>query len=103
LAGVSFNEFAESLETLNRKGVDYLISYDGECGGREYGRDLPPELGCRKVMLKAGLSSQALLLGRKSVTYEALYVSKGLASTMPDVEAESTALESNFFPEAVSW
>ena len=103
LAGVSFNEFAESLETLNRKGVDYLISYDGECGGREYGRDLPPELGCRKVMLKAGLSSQALLLGRKSVTYEALYVSKGLASTMPDVEAANAPLESNFFPEAVSW
>ena len=103
LSGVAFNEFAESLETLNRRGVDYLISYDGECGGREYGRDLPPELGCRKVMLKAGLSSQALLLGRKSVTYEALYVSKGLASAIPAVEAENAAQKSNFFPEAVSW
>ena len=103
LSGLSFDEFAESLETLNRKGVDYLISYDGECGGREYGRDLPPELGCRKVMLKAGLSSQALLLGRKSVTYEALYVSRGLSSLMPDVQVVKTLQEDFFFPEAASW
>ena len=80
LSGLSFDEFVESLEVLNRRGIDYLISYDGACGGREYGRDLPAELGCRKVMLKAGLSSQALFLGRKAVTYEALYVSRGLAS-----------------------
>jgi DNA adenine methylase len=29
-------------------------------------------------MLNAGLSSQALLLGKKSTTYEALYLSKNL-------------------------
>lgn len=103
LSGLSFNEFAESLEVLNRKGVDFLISYDGACGGREYGQDLPEGLGCRKVMLKAGLSSQALLLGRKSVTYEALYVSKGLIPLMPTVKAETSAQESDFFPEAASW
>ena len=103
LSGVSFNEFADSLEVLNRKGVDFLISYDGACGGREYGQDLPEGLGCRKVMLKAGLSSQALLLGRKSVTYEALYVSKGLIPFMPTVKAETSAQESDFFPEAASW
>lgn len=103
LSGLSFDEFAESLEVLNRKGVDYLISYDGACGGREYGRDLPAELECRKVMLKAGLSSQALFLGRKSVTYEALYVSKGLVSLMPDIQTEKNIRESDFFPEAASW
>ena len=103
LSGLSFNEFAESLETLNRKGIDYLISYDGACGGREYGQELPEELGCRKVMLKAGLSSQALFLGHKSITYEALYVSKGLVSLMPDDKAEKAAQESDFFPEAASW
>lgn len=103
LSGVPFNEFAESLEELNRKGIDFLISYDGACGGREYGRELPAELGCRKVMLKAGLSSQALLLGRKSVTYEALYVSKGLASLVPCVEIGRSVHEPDFFPEAASW
>ena len=78
LAGVEFDDFADSIETLNRKGVDFLISYDGECGGREYGKELPNELGCTKILLNAGLSTQATLLGKRSTTYEALYVSKNL-------------------------
>jgi len=103
LSGLSFEEFSESLEVLNRKGVDYLISYDGVCGEREYGHDLPAELGCQKVMLRAGLSSQALFLGRKSVTYESLYVSRGLIPLMPDFKTERSVRESDFFPEAASW
>ena len=103
LSGLPFEEFAESLETLNRRGIDYLISYDGACGGREYGRELPAELGCRKVMLKAGLSSQALFLGRKSVTYEALYVSRGLVSLMPSLLEGKVVQDTLFFPEAASW
>ena len=103
LSGLSFDEFVNSLDTLNRRGVDYLISYDGVCGEREYGRDIPKELGCRKVMLRAGLSSQALFLGRKAVTYEALYVSRRLASTMPDSSMGKTIQESFIFPEAASW
>lgn len=78
LAGVPFEEFAEALKILNLKGVDYLISYDGICGGKEYGEDLPDSLHCKKIMLNAGLSSQALLLGRKSTTFEALYISEAL-------------------------
>lgn len=78
-AGVPFAEFSRSLETLNEKGVDYLISYDGVCGAKEYGQDLPESLGCKKVMLAAGLSSQSLLLGRKSATVESLYISGSLA------------------------
>lgn len=77
-AGVSFDEFAESIKILERKGVDYLISYDGECGGKEYGEELPSSLHCQKIMLNAGLSSQSLLLGKKSTTFEALYVSEAL-------------------------
>lgn len=77
-SGVPFDEFAEAINILNSKKVDYLISYDGICGGKEYGEDLPESLGCKKIMLNAGLSSQALLLGKKSTTYEALYVSESL-------------------------
>ena len=77
-AGVPFDEFAEAIEILNRKGVDYLISYDGECGGKEYGEELPASLGCKKVLLNAGVSSQSVLLGKKSTTFEALYISKNL-------------------------
>ena len=40
--------------------------------------DIPENLGLRKVLLNAGLSSQSVLLGRKEVTYEALYLSDKL-------------------------
>lgn len=53
-AGVPFDEFAEAIETLNRKGVDYSISYDGECSGKEYGEELLASLGCKKVFIKCG-------------------------------------------------
>lgn len=78
LAGVPFEEFADALKILNRRGIDYLISYDGACGGKAYGENLPDSLHCKKVMLNAGLSSQAILLGRKSMTFEALYISEAL-------------------------
>ena len=77
-AGVPFDEFADSIKILERKGVDYLISYDGVCGGKEYGVELPSSLHCKKIMLNAGLSSQAILLGKKSTTLEALYISDAL-------------------------
>lgn len=77
-SGVPFDEFAEAIKMLNDKRVDYLISYDGICGNKEYGEDLPESLGCKKIMLNAGISSQALLLGKKCTTFEALYISKSL-------------------------
>lgn len=79
-SGVPFDEFTAAIKTLNEKRIDYLISYDGECGGKEYGEELPQDLGCKKILLNAGLSSQATLLGKKSTTYEALYISKSLIS-----------------------
>lgn len=82
-SGIDFNSFVEAIDDLNRRGIDFLISYDGSCGAKRYGEDLPKELGLHKVLLKAGLSSQSLLLGRKDVTYEALYISRGLQDSMP--------------------
>lgn len=82
-SGIDFNSFVEAIDDLNRRGIDFLISYDGACGTKQYGEDLPEELGLRKVLLRAGLSSQSLLLGRKDITYEALYISRGLQDSMP--------------------
>jgi len=81
-SGIDFNSFVEAIDDLNRKGVDFVISYDGTCGAKHYGKDLPDGLGLHKVLLKAGLSSQSTLLGRRDVTYEALYISKGLQCDM---------------------
>jgi len=77
-SGVDFAEFADALKILDKKGIDYIISYDGNCGGKEYGSPLPESLRCEKFLLNAGLSTQATLLGKRDTTYEALYVSNNL-------------------------
>ena len=63
-SGLGYEDFSESLEILNRRNVDFLVSYDGECGGKSYGTDLPKSLGCKKFLLNAGISTQATLLGK---------------------------------------
>ena len=92
-SGLGFDEFSESLETLNRKNIDFIISYDGECGGREYGYDLPESLKCTKFLLNAGISSQATLLGKKNTTFESLYVSKNIAHIIKSVPKQITLME----------
>lgn len=82
-SGIDFQDFVEALRSLNRRGIDFLVSYDGKCGDKKYGEDLPPDLSLHKILLKAGLSSQSLLLGKKEITYEALYVSQGLRQYIP--------------------
>ncbi|MCL1882329.1 MAG: Dam family site-specific DNA-(adenine-N6)-methyltransferase [Defluviitaleaceae bacterium] len=81
-SGVSYDEFSETITYLDKKGIDYIISYDGECGGRAYGSDLPADLNCTKFLLNAGTSTQATLLGKHSTTYESLYVSKNIVNAV---------------------
>ena len=78
VSGIDFPDFVQAVDGLNRKGIDFVISYDGKCGGRTYGEELPDYLECQKIYLNAGLSSQSTLLGKKETTYEALYLSKNL-------------------------
>lgn len=68
----------EGLKELNNKNVPFILSFDGVCGDKKYGRDLPEYLNMNKVYLDAGRSSQATLLGRNDVTLEALYLSQAL-------------------------
>ncbi len=82
-SGIDFADFVEAIEKLNQKGIDYIISYDGSCGDKKYGTDLPEDLGLKKILLKAGFSSQSILLGKKELTYEALYISKNLQESVP--------------------
>ena len=44
-------------------------------------------------MLNAGLSSQALLLGKKSTTFEALYISEALLPVFNSVPQQLSLLE----------
>jgi DNA adenine methylase len=87
-SGIDYNEFVECVEDLNKRDIDFIISYDGTCGDKLYGTDLPDTLGLRKIMLNAGLSSQSLLLGKKETTIEALYLSHNIRKTITPVVQE---------------
>jgi DNA adenine methylase len=79
LQSVQFCEFVEALDGLNRKGVRYLVSYDGRTGAKSFGKTLPWELNLARIEIDAGRSTQATLLGRVDVTIESLYLSPNLA------------------------
>ena len=92
-SGLSFDDFTESLEILNRRNIDFIISYDGECGDIVYGNDLPESLNCKKFLLNAGTSTQATLLGKKNTTYESLYVSRNIAEVINSVPRQISLME----------
>ncbi len=77
-SGIVFNEFVDALYSLNSRNIDYVISYDGFCGEKEYGEDLPRDLGLKKLYLDAGISTQSLFNGQKLITKEALYLSPNM-------------------------
>lgn len=78
LAGLSYEEFVVALQNLRRRDIDFLISYDGTLGSKTYGKDLPANLNLHKINLNAGLSTQALYLGKRIETVESLYVTPNL-------------------------
>jgi DNA adenine methylase len=86
LASVQFCEFVEALETLNRRNIRYIVSYDGRTGSKVYGVKLPEHLNLTHMELDAGRSTQATLLGRDDATFEALYLSPALASELAEAK-----------------
>jgi DNA adenine methylase len=75
--GLDRQRLIEELEDLNRRGVPFLLSYDGRHGTKTYADPLPTALAVR-LELAAGRSAQATLLGRTEQTVESLYVSEEL-------------------------
>lgn len=82
LRGLAYLELVESLESMNDRGISYVVSYDGHTGGNAHGKMLPRKLSLRHAYVNAGRSSQATLLGRNSTTYESLYISSALADRL---------------------
>ena len=68
---------------MNRRGIRYLVSYDGRTGDKIFGKQLPDDLNLTLIELYAGRSTQATLLGRDDVTIESLYLSPSLADELP--------------------
>ncbi len=81
-SGIEFADFVAGLEELNRRGIRYLVSYDGRLGDKSYGEPLPDFLDIVLVEIEAGRSSQATLLGQEAITVESLYLSRPLAEEL---------------------
>ena len=72
-------DLIRGLQSMLRRDLRFALSYDGMTGGKSYGQPLPDELGLTQLLLHAGRSSQATLVGRSEETIESLYTSPGLA------------------------
>lgn len=77
---LNIDELITELDALNVREIPYILSFDGACGDKNYGQELPVHLKLQKVTLKAGRSTQATLLGRNEETIESLYLSPTLVS-----------------------
>jgi DNA adenine methylase len=77
---IEFDNFVASLFELNYNNVPYILSYDGRTGDKTYGIPLPEKLNLTKIEINAGRSSQATLLSRSEITYEAVFLSPALIS-----------------------
>lgn len=81
--GVPRDAIIELLHHLNERRVQFILSYDGHCGDKRYGRPLPRSLNAQRVLLNVGRSSQATLNGGSAETVESVYLSAGLALQSP--------------------
>jgi DNA adenine methylase len=77
---IEFDNFVVSLFEFNNNNVPYILSFDGRTGDKTYGSPLPEKLNLTKIEINAGRSSQATLLSRSEITYEAVYLSPALIS-----------------------
>lgn len=91
IKGLEFDEFVSELEQLNKRGISYIVSYDGMTGEKKIGKILPHKLGLIHFYINAGISTQSTLNGKREVTYESVYLSNDLEKK----ESESVQLTLN--------
>jgi len=76
IGGIEEPALLAALEDLNRRGVAWALSFDGQRGDTVYRGDVPPELYKRRLELVSGASAVAKVLnGPLETVSEALYLS----------------------------
>lgn len=86
ISGLTFSKFVDTLNELNNRNISFILSYDGRTGNKTYGKPMPKSLSLHKIEINAGPSTQATLLGKRSLTHEALYLSPALIERLKDIE-----------------
>lgn len=72
---ISYNEFIDFLSDLNRRGVKYILSFDGIRGEQNYTVDIPRELFVRHEYIPSGNSTFKKIMDKeKQQVLESLYL-----------------------------
>lgn len=72
---IDYEQFLEYLELLNRKGIKYMLSFDGIRGEDDFTVDLPKELYKRHEFIPSGNSSFKKVMDKESMqVLESLYL-----------------------------
>ncbi len=72
---IDFDRFLEYLEDLNRRGIKYLLSFDGKRGEEDYTVDLPKELYKRHEFIPSGNSTFKKVIDKETEkVLESLYL-----------------------------
>jgi len=82
LPKVDHQEFCDELAKLDARRIMFAVSYDGRTGTKTYGEPLPDSLKLTHLEIRAGRSTQATLLGRADITFESLYLSSALTTSL---------------------
>jgi len=91
--GVDYDDFVDTLRTMNKLELSYVVSYDGRTGDKAHGKLLPRGLQLHHIYIPAGRSTQATLLGQARQTVESLYLSPTLVRRLenPEPRAKTAA------------
>lgn len=72
---INFDEFLDYLESLNSKGIKFILSFDGTRGEDSFTVNLPQELYKRHEMIPSGNSSFKKVMDKQSLqVFESLYL-----------------------------
>lgn len=73
--GINYDEFLSFLDELNKRGVKYILSFDGVRGDSDYRVDFPKELYARQELIPSGNSSFKKVIDKEQQqVYESLYL-----------------------------
>lgn len=75
IGDLDVSRFSDVLDSLNRRGIQWALSFDGVRGGTIYDHTIPSDIYRRKVLLNSGYSAVAKVLnGPVEMVTESLYL-----------------------------
>lgn len=72
---IDFEKFLEYLDSLNKREIKYMLSFDGTRGNKNFIVNIPKELYKRHILIPSGNSSFKKVIDKENIqVYESLYL-----------------------------